>query len=55
MGDWGTTAKLPDNWLAGAQDIGVWEVGVRTCNTPWFVWCVADDSVFLIHLPLFAR
>jgi hypothetical protein len=55
MGDWGSTAEIPDNWLAGAQDIGVWDLGVRTCNTPWYVWCVADDSVFRIHLPLVAR
>jgi len=50
--DWGTTAELPDNWTSAAQDVCVWDVGVRTCNSNVWVWCVADDSVFRIHLPL---
>jgi hypothetical protein len=52
---WGTTANLPSNWTGGGQDIGVWNVGVSTCDTNLWVWCVQDDSVWRVFLPLVLR
>lgn len=52
---WGTAANLPTNWTAGLEDIGLWNVEVRTCNTLLRVWCVQDDSVLRIYLPLILR
>ncbi|MCP4539899.1 MAG: hypothetical protein GY832_22395, partial [Chloroflexi bacterium] len=52
---WGTTANLPSNWTGGQQDIGVWDVGVSTCDTSLWVWCVQDDSIWRLFLPLTLR
>jgi hypothetical protein len=49
---WGTTANLPSDWMSGEQDIGVWNTEVRTCDTSLRVWCVQDDSVLRVYLPL---
>jgi len=52
---WGTTTNLPSNWTGGRQDIGVWDVGVSTCDTSLWVWCVQDDSIWRLFLPLTLR
>jgi hypothetical protein len=52
---WGTVANLPSNWLAGQKDIDVWNVGVQTCDSLNFVWCVQDDSVWRTFMPLTIR
>jgi hypothetical protein len=52
---WGTTANLPSTWTSDQQDIGVWSVGVSTCDTSLRVWCVQDDSVWRVFLPLTLR
>jgi hypothetical protein len=52
---WGTAANLPSDWTAGEQDVGVWNTEVRTCNTSLRVWCVQDDSVWRVFLPLVLR
>jgi hypothetical protein len=52
---WGTVANLPSIWTGGLQDIGVWNVGVSTCDTNLRVWCVQDDSVWRVFLPLTLR
>ena len=52
-GDWGTVANLPSNWTGGAQDVGVWNTEVRTCDTQMWVWCVQDDAeIYSTYLPL---
>jgi hypothetical protein len=50
--DWGTVANLPTDWTSGEQDIGVWNAEVRTCDTLIRVWCVQDDSVLRVFLPV---
>ncbi len=40
--DNGSVAVLPQDWTAGAQDLHVWDVAVRTCNFKLGVWCVED-------------
>jgi hypothetical protein len=52
---WGSVANLPSDWTAGEQDIGVWNTEVRTCDTYNWVWCVQDDSVWRVFLPLVLR
>ena len=53
---WGTVASLPTSWTSGDQDIGVWDVGVRTCDELLIrVWCVQDDSVWRVFMPIFTR
>jgi len=52
---WGTVANLPSNWTGGEQDMGVWNTEVRTCDTPVRVWCVQDDSVWRVYLPVTFR
>jgi hypothetical protein len=52
---WGTVANLPSNWTGGEQDIGVWNAEVRTCDTFVRVWCVQDDSVWRVYLPVILR
>jgi hypothetical protein len=52
---WGTTANLPSNWTGGGQDIGAWNVGVSTCETNLWVWCVQDNNVWHVFLPLTLR
>jgi hypothetical protein len=49
---WGTVANLPSDWLGGEQDAGLWNADVRACNTFNRVWCVQDDSVWRVFLPL---
>lgn len=49
---WGTVANLPSNWTGGEQDIGIWNTGVRTCDAYNWVWCVQDDSVWWMYLPV---
>jgi hypothetical protein len=49
---WGTTANLPSDWTGGEQDIGVWNVDVQTCNESRRVWCVQDDSMMRVYLPI---
>jgi hypothetical protein len=39
---YGTTVKLPDDWAAGYQNIGVWAVFTAPCSTAWRVWCIED-------------
>ena len=51
----GTVANLPSNWTGGTRDIGVWNAEVRTCDTHMWVWCVQDDSVLRMFLPLVLR
>jgi len=48
----GTAASLPNNWTAGEQDIGLFRVEARTCDTQLPAWCVQDDILFHIYLPL---
>jgi hypothetical protein len=50
--EWGTVANLPTDWTGGDQDIGVWNVEVRTCDEYRWVWCVRDDSVLRVFLPV---
>jgi hypothetical protein len=38
----GTTARLPTQWNAGLEDLGVWELSYRECNLGEYVWCVED-------------
>lgn len=55
---WRTVAGLPHNWTGGVQDVGVWDVGVRTCNSSQWVWCVQDDeasSDWRVFLPLISE
>ncbi len=52
---WGTTANLPSNWIGNEQDIGVWDVGVGTCDTSLWVWCVQDDSVWRVFIALMSH
>lgn len=52
---WGTVANLPSNYTGGEQDIGVWNTEVRTCDTFVRVWCVQDDSVWRVYLPVILR
>ena len=53
---WGTVANLPSTWTSGDQDIGVWNIGVRICNSSLVrVWCVQDDSVRRVFLPIIIR
>jgi hypothetical protein len=49
---WGTVANLPSDWTAGTQDVGIWNAEVRTRNRYVPVWCVQDDSVLRVFLPL---
>ena len=48
----GSVANLPSDWLGGEQDVGLWNADVRACNTFYRVWCVQDDSVLQVFLPL---
>ena len=48
----GTVVTLPSTWTGGEQDIGVWNTEVRTCDTHNRVWCVQDDSVWRVYLPV---
>jgi hypothetical protein len=52
---WGTVANLPSNWTGGEEDMGVWNTEVRTCDTLVRVWCVQDDSVWRVYLPVVFR
>jgi hypothetical protein len=52
---WGTVANLPSDWTGGTQDVGVWNAEVRTCDTEQRVWCVQDDSVLRVFVPLVLR
>ena len=49
--DNGSVAVLPQLWTAGAQDLFVWDVDVRTCNFKLGVWCKQDASL-AVYLPL---
>jgi hypothetical protein len=40
--DYGTRARLPDNWTAGFNDLGVWDLSIQECNLGEYVWCVED-------------
>jgi hypothetical protein len=51
----GTVANLPSNWTGGGQDIGVWNADVRSCDRYCWVWCVQDDSVWRLYLPVVLR
>jgi hypothetical protein len=51
----GTVANLPSNWTGGEQDVGVWNTEVRTCDTHSWVWCVQDDTIFHVYLPVVLR
>ncbi len=44
----GTVANLVSDWTSGAQDVGVWNTEVMTCDNSRSVrvWCVQDDSIF---------
>ena len=53
--DWGTVVNLPSNWTGGEQDVGVWNTEVRACDAYNCVWCVQDDSVSRVFLPLVLR
>jgi hypothetical protein len=48
----GTVANLPSDWMGGEQDAGVWNADVAACDTFIRVWCVQDDSVLRVFLPL---
>jgi len=39
---YGTVAKLPDSWTAGAEDLGVWDLSYRHCDEIHIVWCIED-------------
>lgn len=41
-GDYGSAARLPNDWGAGADDLGVWDVGAYLCYNNFPVWCVED-------------
>jgi hypothetical protein len=43
--DYGTRANLPSDWLAGAQDMGVWELYTLSCSGSAAVWCIEDEGV----------
>jgi len=38
----GTIAKLPDNWTAGTEDLGVWVLDIAECSYIAHVWCIQD-------------
>ena len=40
-GDYGTTARLPLDWLAGPE-LHVWDVNLQDCDVPGHIWCVED-------------
>ncbi len=50
-GDNGSVAVLPQIWTAGAQDLFVWDVDVRSCNFRLGVWC-KQDAPTAVYLPL---
>jgi hypothetical protein len=52
---WGTVANLPTNWTGGEQDIGVWNTEAQPCDWFNFVWCVQDESVWRVYLPVVPR
>jgi hypothetical protein len=52
--DNGSVAVLPQLWTAGAQDLFVWDVDVRTCNFKLGVWC-KQDSPSAVYLPLILK
>jgi hypothetical protein len=51
----GTVANLPSDWTGGTEDVGVWNTAVWLCDTEHRVWCVQDDSVWRVFLPLVLR
>jgi hypothetical protein len=40
--NYGTLAKLPDNWTAGTADLGSWDLSTQQCVMPAAVWCIED-------------
>jgi hypothetical protein len=52
---WGTVANLPSDWTGAEQDVGVWNTEVATCSSTLRVWCVQDDSVWQVLLPLILK
>jgi len=48
-------ANLPSDWTGSEQDVGVWNADVRTCDKALRVWCVQDDSVWRVFLPLMIK
>jgi hypothetical protein len=52
---WGTVANLPSSWGSGTEDVGVWNAEVRACDWIVRVWCVEDDGVQRVFLPLVLR
>ena len=39
----GSLALLPDDWTnASEQEIHIWDVGLGSCDSHYFVWCIED-------------
>ena len=38
----GTVARLPTDWTAGWEDMGVWEVYTTDCDIYQKGWCIED-------------
>lgn len=53
---YGTIAIFPNDWEADWEDLLAWNVYTWQCNsTTARVWCVEDDSVLSIFLPLVVK
>jgi hypothetical protein len=50
-GYYGTTILLDGNWAAATNSFP-WDVSTDTCDTPYYVWCVADYIGNRVYLPL---
>jgi hypothetical protein len=40
--NYGTLAKLLDNWTVGTEDLGPWELSTYPCYLSAAVWCIQD-------------
>ncbi|TKJ29784.1 MAG: hypothetical protein CEE40_07440 [Chloroflexi bacterium B3_Chlor] len=49
----GTVVSLPNNWSAPTSTIGVWEAGIKNCDSFQPVWCVRGP--LRGYLPLILR
>jgi len=51
---WGTWINLPRDWTTG-QDIHVWEANIARCSQYSNVWCISDNIIAPIYLPLILK
>ena len=50
----GTTIGLPNDWSL-TPDFLTWNVQTSSCSTQYYVWCVEDNRLEYIYLPLVLR